>query len=65
MTVEQGTVDAAEAAGDAASVSARVAEAEAQRVQRERLGAVLADIRGELGPATDEETSWARSVLGP
>jgi hypothetical protein len=36
----------------------------AQRAKRERLADVLADIRAELGPATDEEVAWARSVLG-
>ncbi len=67
VTVGQDTVDAAEAAvaaGEAASLSAWVAGAMAQRVQREHLSNVLADIRAELGPATDEETAWARSVLG-
>lgn len=67
VTVEQEAVDAAEAAveaGEAASLSAWVAGAMTQRAQREQLSAVLADIRAELGPPTDEETAWARSVLG-
>ncbi len=67
VTIEQETVDAAEAAveaGEAASLSAWVATAMAQRAQQEHLKAVLADIRAGLGPATDEETAWARSVLG-
>ena len=34
------------------------------QAHREGLAAVLADIRAELGPASDEETAWARSVLG-
>ncbi|MGH3945836.1 MAG: hypothetical protein ACRDRY_10455 [Pseudonocardiaceae bacterium] len=36
----------------------------ADRARRERLRDVLAEIRAQLGPATDEETAWARSVLG-
>lgn len=35
-----------------------------ERAQRESLTNILAEIRAELGPATDEETAWARSVLG-
>lgn len=67
VTVDSETVDAADAAveaGQAASLSAWVAGAMAQRAHREELSDVLADIRVELGPATDEETAWARSVLG-
>lgn len=67
MTVERDAVEAAEAAvaaGRAPSVSAWVAGAMAERARRERLADVLAEIRAELGPTTDEETAWARSVLG-
>lgn len=67
VTVQQETVAAAEAAvadGRAPSVSAWVAEAMAERARRESLAEVLAEIRAELGPATAEETAWARSVLG-
>ncbi len=67
VTVDQETVRAAEAAvaeGRAPSVSAWVASAMGERARRESLADVLAEIRGELGPATDEETAWARSVLG-
>ncbi len=67
VTVDQETADAAEAAvaaGRAASVSAWVAAAMAERARRENLVDVLAEIRAELGPATDEESAWARSVLG-
>ncbi len=67
MTVDAEVVARAEAevaAGRAPSVSAWVAEAMAERARRERLSDVLAEIRTELGPATDEETAWARSVLG-
>lgn len=67
MTVEEDVVRFAEesvAAGQAPSVSAWVAAAMTARAERERLADVLADIRAELGPATEEETAWARSVLG-
>jgi hypothetical protein len=67
VTVDKETVRSAEAAvaaGRAASVSAWVALAMAERARRESLADVLAEIRAELGPATDEETAWARSVLG-
>ncbi|MGI8945393.1 MAG: hypothetical protein ACR2GL_04030 [Thermoleophilaceae bacterium] len=67
VTVDEGAVRAAEAdvaAGRARSVSAWVASAMTERAHRESLANVLAEIRAELGPATDEETAWARSVLG-
>ena len=67
VTVEERVVRAAEAAvaaGRSPSVSEWVARAMAERADRERLADVLAGIRRELGPATDEETAWARSVLG-
>ncbi|MGH9165558.1 MAG: hypothetical protein ACRDZW_08625 [Acidimicrobiales bacterium] len=58
------TAEEAVASGRAPSVSAWVAGAMAERAKRERLSDVLAEIRAELGPATREETAWARSVLG-
>lgn len=67
MTVDEAAVHAAEAAvaaGRAPSVSAWVAAAMTDRAHRDNLAEVLAEIRAELGPATDEETAWARSVLG-
>lgn len=67
VTVEEAAVRAAEAevaAGRAPSVSAWVASAMTERAHRESLSNLLAEIRAELGPATDEETAWARSVLG-
>ncbi len=67
VTVDDDAVRAAEAAvaaGRAPSVSAWVAAAMVERARRERLTDVLAEIRAKLGPATDEETAWARSVLG-
>lgn len=50
--------------GRAASVSAWVGEAMEEKARREGLQDLLAEIRAEIGPATDEETRWARSVLG-
>ena len=67
VTVEEEAVRAAEAAvaaGRAPSASAWVASAMSEQARRESLAAVLAEIRAELGPASDEETAWARSVLG-
>ncbi|MHB8296706.1 MAG: toxin-antitoxin system antitoxin subunit [Acidimicrobiales bacterium] len=67
VSVGEDAVRAAEAAvsaGRAPSVSAWVASAMNDRAHAENLAGVLADIRAELGPATDEETAWARSVLG-
>jgi len=67
VTVDEAAVRSAEAAvaaGRTPSVSAWVAAAMADRAQRDDLAEVLAEIRAELGPATDEETAWARSVLG-
>lgn len=34
------------------------------RTHREQLADVLAEIRADLGRASDQETAWARSVLG-
>ena len=65
--MDEAAVRAAEeevTAGRAPSLSAWVASAMMERARRDTLADVLADIRAELGPATDEETAWARSVLG-
>ncbi len=67
VTVDEAALRAAEeavTAGHARSVSAWVASAMIERARRDTLADVLADIRAELGPATEEETAWARSVLG-
>lgn len=67
VTVVEEAVRAAEAAvaaGRASSVSAWVASAMSEQAHRESLATVLAEIRAELGPASDDETAWARSVLG-
>lgn len=66
VSIDTDTVAAAEAAvaaGEAPSLSAWVSAAMTQRARREQLRDVLAELRAELGPATDEETAWARSVL--
>jgi hypothetical protein len=51
---------AAACAGRAPSVCAGMTD----RARRESLTDVLADIRADPGPATDEETVWGRSVHG-
>jgi len=58
------TAEAAVAAGRASSVSAWVESAMSEQAHSESLAAVLAEIRAELGPASEEETARARSVLG-
>jgi Arc/MetJ-type ribon-helix-helix transcriptional regulator len=60
-------VDAANEAvreGRAASVSAYVAEALAEKAARENLEGFLADWREQVGPPSPEETEWAEQVLG-
>ena len=67
MTVPPAALEAAErdvSAGKAASVSAWVSEAMEAKARRESLKDLLAEIRTEIGPATREETEWARAVLG-
>ena len=67
MTVPPAALEAAErdvADGKAASVSAWVSEAMEAKARRESLRDLLAEIRAEIGPATREETEWARAVLG-
>ena len=51
-------------AGRAASVSAYVAEALAEKTGRENLADFLADWREQAGPASPEETEWAEQALG-
>jgi Arc/MetJ-type ribon-helix-helix transcriptional regulator len=50
--------------GQAASVSAYVAQALAERSDREDIAALLADWRAEVGPPTVDETEWAERALG-
>ncbi|MGO9788860.1 MAG: heme-binding protein [Solirubrobacteraceae bacterium] len=67
VTVRPQILAAAEeevAAGRAASLSAWVDQAMEEKVKREELAALLAEMRSENGPATDDEDTWARRVLG-
>ena len=50
--------------GQAASVSAYVAEALVEKSGREGISAVLADWRAAVGPPTAEESEWAERALG-
>ncbi|MGI8530634.1 MAG: hypothetical protein ACR2KO_14290 [Geodermatophilaceae bacterium] len=52
------------AAGRASSLSAWVDQAMEEKARREDLIVLLAEMRADNGPATDEEDAWARSVLG-
>jgi len=36
-----------------------------EQAERQTLKDLLAEIRAEIGPATEEETQWAASVLAP
>jgi Arc/MetJ-type ribon-helix-helix transcriptional regulator len=51
-------------AGRAASVSAYVAEAMAEKAERGSLEDFLAGWRAQVGPPTPEETEWAERALG-
>lgn len=67
VTVDPRTLAAAEeqvARGRAASLSAWVDLAMEEKARRDDLVALLAEMRAENGPATDEEDAWARAVLG-
>jgi Arc/MetJ-type ribon-helix-helix transcriptional regulator len=50
--------------GQATSVSAYVAQALAEKADREGIEGLLADWRAEVGPPTAEETEWAERALG-
>jgi Arc/MetJ-type ribon-helix-helix transcriptional regulator len=52
------------AEGRAASVSAYVAEALAQRRADEDLAVLLEELDAEYGPPTGEHYAWARRALG-
>jgi hypothetical protein len=45
-------------------VSAYVAEALADKAERENLADFLADWRGQVGPPSHDDTEWAEQVLG-
>jgi Arc/MetJ-type ribon-helix-helix transcriptional regulator len=51
-------------AGRARSLSAYVAQAVAEKQQRDDLEAVLDAMDVEFGRPSDEEEAWARDVLG-
>lgn len=50
--------------GRARSVSAWVDSAMEEKARREDLAALLAEMKAESGPATEEDEAWARAVLG-
>jgi hypothetical protein len=50
--------------GRAKSVSAWVDAAMEEKARREELAALLSEMKAEGGPATPEDESWARAVLG-
>lgn len=67
VTVRPHVLAAAEeevAAGRAASLSAWVDQAMEEKARREELAVLLAEMRAENGPATEEEDAWARRALG-
>jgi len=67
ITIDQELLDLAEQAvadGRAKSVSGWIAAALEPQLKREQLADVIADIRAEIGPPTEEEDAWAREVLG-
>ncbi len=67
ITIDREFLELAEQAvadGRAKSVSAWIAEALEPRPKREHLADVIADIRAEIGPPTEEEDAWAREALG-
>ncbi|MGH9077931.1 MAG: hypothetical protein ACRDY0_10850 [Acidimicrobiales bacterium] len=52
------------AAGRASSVSSWVDQAMEEKARREELAVMLAEMHAENGPATPDEDTWARQVLG-
>jgi methanogenic corrinoid protein MtbC1 len=66
ITVDEEILREAEArvaAGEARSLSAWVAEAMGARAKREDLDELLAEIRAEIGPSSEEDKRWVREVL--
>jgi hypothetical protein len=67
VTVRQEVLATAEeevAAGRASSISAWVDQAMEEKARHDDLVSVLAEMRAENGPASEEEDAWAREVLG-
>jgi len=50
--------------GRSKSLSAWVDSAIEEKLRREDLTTLLAEMKAESGPATAEEEAWARNVLG-
>jgi len=66
VTVRPEVLAAAEAEvarGRAGSLSAWVDQAIEEKVRREELAGLLAEMRAENGPATEQEDAWARDAL--
>jgi len=67
VTVRPQVLEAAEeevASGRATSLSSWIDQAMEEKIRREELARLLAEMRAENGPATKEEDEWARQVLG-
>lgn len=67
VTVRPQVLAAAEeevASGRAPSLSAWVDQAMAEKVRREELAGLLAEMQAENGPAGEQEDAWARQALG-
>jgi hypothetical protein len=67
VTVRPQVLAAAEgevASGKAPSLSAWVDQAMEEKARREELAGLLAEMRAENGPATEQEDAWARQALG-
>jgi hypothetical protein len=67
VTVRPQVLAAAEqevASGRAASLSAWVDQAMEEKVRREELAGLLAEMQAENGPASEQEDAWARQALG-
>ncbi len=56
-------VRAKAAAGEARSISAYIAQAVEEKLERDDLKSLLAEMAEEFGPATPEERAWADDVL--
>lgn len=52
------------ASGRAPSLSAWVDQAMEEKVRREELAGLLAEMQAENGPASEQEDAWARQALG-
>jgi hypothetical protein len=67
VTVRPQVLAAAEeevASGRATSLSAWVDQAMEEKVRREELAGLLAEMQAENGPASEQEDAWARQALG-